>query len=253
MLAVERRKLFLTEITEKGNATVSYLANLAGVTEETVRRDLQVMESDGTVIKTHGGAVLNQGNTVHVSSDLRQKINYREKTRIAKEACKLIQKNDVIYLDSSTTSLFLAKELKKMSDITVVTNSLHVLNEFASTPSIKIISTGGTFVHKNQSFVGATAQAFIAQNYYVNKAFFSCRGVSKDGVLLESDEQEAAIKAQMLNVAQDKILIVDNSKFGRFGSVKLCDITEVTLIITDNKKSANFNKGIKPKKIVIAQ
>ena len=234
MLAIERRKHFLDIITNKRIATVSELALNASVTEETVRRDLQIMEDCGQVVRTHGGAVINDiGSNNEAPADVRQKVNFEGKEKIARAAAKLIEYGDTIFLDASTTAFCLAKQIKDMSGVTVITNSLRVINELSASTTVKVIILGGQLRHSNQSFVGVAAQSFSAENYYANKMFFSCRGVMQSGVMLESDEREALVKRAMLNCSDKKIFMCDHSKMGHPAYIKLSTLDEMDTLITD--------------------
>ena len=131
MLAIERRKLFLDTINQNGIATVSGLAQMGGVTEETVRRDLMLLEQEGHIIKTHGGAGPNEGSLGDISAEIRQNMNLPLKTKIAASAAGLVKAGDTLFLDASTTALYLARSIRKFSEIRVITNSLPIINELS--------------------------------------------------------------------------------------------------------------------------
>lgn len=233
MLAIERRKLFLDTINERGIATVSALAKMGNVTEETVRRDLLLLEQEGHVIKTHGGAVPNESRLGDISAEIRQNMNLPLKTKIAVSAASLVRPGDTIFLDASTSALYLARSLKKCREVRVITNSLPIINELSHHPDIKLVSVGGQLSHSNQSFVGDAAQNLILDNYCASKIFFSCRGLSEEGEMFESDEAQTAVKRTMLRCAAERIMLCDSTKFGRIGHVKLGSLEKISTVITD--------------------
>ena len=143
----------------------------------------------------------------------------------------LFSAGDAIFIDASTTAFYLAKELKNFKNITVVTNSMRVLAELDGNFDIKLISVGG-MMSKNQSFVGSIAENNIKENYFVNKMFFSSRGMTLGGIL-ESNEQECCIKQSMMQNSTDRFYLCDKTKIGRVGFVKLADFEDVNCIITE--------------------
>ena len=155
------------------------------------------------------------------------------KTALAKIAVSIIATGDTIFLDASTTTFYMAQELKRMKQaVTVITNSLRVISELADCESVKLIGIGG-LVGGNQSFVGRFAENCIEKNYFANKMFFSGKGLVRNNGVLESNEQECAIKQQMLKNSTEHYYICDKSKVGRIGFIKLTDIDNLNGIITD--------------------
>ena len=232
MFALERQKRITELLKENGSVFVKELSAELGVTEETVRRDLEKLEQQGTLLRTHGGAVPLDENIHELSLEKRKAANTTAKAHMASKAAKFILPGDTIFLDASTTTFYIAKELKKMKNITVVTNSLRVMNELADTPDIKVIAVGG-MISRNQSLVGSLAENNIKNNYFVNKMFFSSRGVSAASGILESNEQECAIKQSMMKNATVKIYLCDKTKIDRIGFVQLADISDIDCIVTE--------------------
>ena len=129
MLAPERQKFILDELTRDGAVTVSRLALSLGVTEETIRRDLEKLEKTEALRRTHGGAVPIEGTSYELSLEKRKATNVEAKQKIAEIAANYVFSGDTIFLDASTTTFFMAKELKNLKNITVITNSLRVVAE----------------------------------------------------------------------------------------------------------------------------
>ena len=231
MFAVERQKRILELLKEDGAVWVSKLAEELDVTEETIRRDLEKLEQKEALLRTHGGAIPIAENNYEPSLEKRKNLNTESKTALAKEAVKHIVTGDTIFLDASTTTFYIAKELKNMSNITVVTNSLRVINELVGVPDIKVICIGG-MAGTNQSIVGNIAENNLRNNYFANKLFFSSRGINSSGIL-DSNEQECYIKLGMMRNSTEKYYLCDKSKVGKIGFVKLAEFEDVDCIITE--------------------
>lgn len=250
MFAVERQKKIIEFLKSDGAVWVSKLSQELGVTEETVRRDLEKLEKQEALVRTHGGAIPVGESNHEMSLEKRKHLNSGAKEKLAKEAAKLVLPGDTVFLDASTTTFYMAKELKNMKDITIVTNSIRIINELAGLTNLKVIGVGG-FVSNNQSFVGTLACNYIDKNCYANKMFFSSRGVDAHGGILDSNEAEWAIKQCMMKNADKKYYLCDKSKIGRIGFAKLADFEEIDAFITEKDFDENVKKVLEDLKIDI--
>ena len=191
----------------------------------------------------HNGTLLAIGETLEVpfykvfrSTDGGETWNYisEVKEQLASEAIKYIVPGDTIFLDASTTTFYLAKELKSLKNVTVITNSLRVIQELSDCPDLKVIAVGG-HVSNNQSLVGNLAEQNISHYFFADKMFFSSRGLSKSGGILESNEQEFSIKAKMLKNSKEKFYLCDNSKLERIDFAKLAQLEEIDTVISNGE------------------
>ena len=240
MFALERQKRILEILNSDGAVWVSKLSDELGVTEETVRRDLEKLEKQEVLVRTHGGAIpLGDSSSYDLSLEKRKQTNSAAKERLAKEAAKHLLPGDTIFLDSSTTTFYMAKEIKKIKNITVITHSLRVINELAGVESVKLITVGG-LVSANQSFVGTLAENTIRNNFFASKVFFSSKGIKPDAGVLESNEQECFIKQQMIANANEKYYLCDSSKIDRVGFYKLAPLDTIDYFITDSDLSKEY-------------
>lgn len=240
MFALERQKHIVETLKENGSVSVKNLSKELSVTEETIRRDLEKLEKEDALMRTHGGAI--PVDNQEMPLEKRKQTNTVIKERLAKEAVKFILPGDTVFLDASTTTFFIAKELKKLKKITVVTNSLRILNELEDVPDIKVIAVGG-LLSPNQSLIGSRAENCIKENYYVNKMFFSSRGIGADAGILESNEQECAVKQCMIANAKSKFYMFDRSKVERIGLSKLASFDEINHVIAEK----NFSEELRRK------
>ena len=147
----------------------------------------------------------------------------------------------------------MAKEIKKMQNVTVITNSVRVINELSGLKDVKVIGIGG-LLSQNQSFVGSLAEDTIENNYFANKMFFSSKGVmEEDTWVLESNEQECAIKQKMINNSTERYFICDKSKIGRVGFVKLLPFEKINYFITDYNPSGKWLEIFKEESVKVVE
>ena len=249
MFALERQKKIMELLRENGSVMVNDLSRDFGVTLETVRRDLEKLEQMEQVRRTHGGAVLYEDASLDLSLEKRSGLNTEGKIAIAKKAVKLIRTGDAIFLDSSTTSFYLSKVIKELKDITVITNNLLIVNELQTCDKIKVISTGGTLDMRNLSFVGEISLRNIEDNFFANKVFFSCKGVTAEQGMMESNDVEYQIKSAMLRNSKQKICIADESKFNTVAFIKLAEFSDIDYFITDKTPDEKMKKILKKNKV----
>ena len=225
LLSTEREALILRCMAE-GVKTVGGLVEELNVSEATVRRDLENLEQQGLLRRVHGGAELVKNPKTEPVFAEKTGLHASEKTRIAHLAEQCINDGDTIFLDASTTTFFMAKELKNHRNVTVITNSLRVVAELSGCEHVKVISVGGV-LSNNQSFVGTLAEKAIEENYVASKIFFSSKGIAADAGILESNEAECGIKHKMIANAKEKYYLCDKSKMGGVGFVKLIPMAEI--------------------------
>ena len=243
MFAIERQQRIVELLKENGAVSVSKLSSEFCVAEETVRRDLEKLEKQEKLIRTHGGAVPLDENKHEPSIEKRRKLNVEGKEKVARAAAELVFPGDTIFLDASTTTYFIARELKKLKNITVITNSLQSIEELASNPDIKVIGTGG-MVGVNNSFVGALAENSVREKYVADKMFFSSRGVTPELGVLDSNEQECAMKQCMMQNSCRKIYVCEHTKVGRIGFAKLAAFEELDCFVAEYPIDPEWHKKL---------
>lgn len=247
MLAIERRNAILEKLQAERRVVVSELSILFDVSEETIRRDLEKLENEGYVIKSYGGAVLNENANLDLPFNIRKNKNVIGKQKIADLISQTIYDGDYIFLDASSTAVAIAKTIKNKKGLTIITNSLEIAIELLDVPDCKVISTGGEIVSTAFGLVGHVTDKTI-RSYYVDKAIVSSKGFDMEKGFTDSDERHANNKRSMLESARVKILAVDSSKFDRVSFAKIGDLRDITMIVTDTKpedkwlkKFAEFN------------
>jgi DeoR/GlpR family transcriptional regulator of sugar metabolism len=232
VFGIERRNHLLSLLYDKKSITVQEAAERFNVTEETIRRDLRALESQGLIIRTHGGAVLADDIKMEVSLEIREGINIEGKNIIGRLASSLVKDGDTLFLDASTSSLYVAKHLKDKKGLTVITNAERIILELAQCSDINVISTGGFLRKKSLSCVGRAAEAAVS-SYHADKMFFSCKGFSPQLGATDSNEQESVIRKLMIQHSNECIFLCDHTKFHKLGYIVTAKLSDVTHFITD--------------------
>lgn len=239
MLAIERRNAILEKLQAERRVVVSELSTLFGVSEETIRRDLDKLENEGLAIKSYGGAVLNENSNLDLPFNIRKNRNVVGKQKIAEVVAELVRDGDKIFLDASSTAVAVAKAIKQKKDLTVITNSLEIAIELLDSEGCKVISTGGEAAGTSLALVGQMTDKAI-NSYFADKAIISSKGFDMEMGFTDSDERHAHNKKSMLDAARVKILAVDNSKFDRVAFAKIGDCRDITTVVTDSKPSEEW-------------
>lgn len=241
MLAIERKNKILAILQEERRVVVSDLSELFKVTEETIRRDLEKLEKEGLAKKTYGGAIMNESLNVDLPYTVRKKANVSNKQYIAEIISSMIEDGDHIMLDASSTAVYVAKHLKNKKNITLITNSIEILLELSDVVGWKVLSTGGALKEGSLSLVGYQAEKMI-NTFHVDKAIISCKGVDLEKGITDSNEMDAHIKKLMFDSANVKILAVDNSKFDKISFMKIGDLADIDVIITDSEPDMKWQQ-----------
>ncbi len=236
MLAAERKNLILEKLQEEKKVVVNELSVLFGVSEETIRRDLDKLDKEGLAIKGYGGAVLNESNSVDMPFSIRKKRNMDGKRKIAAMIAGIVNDGDHVFIDPSTTGVAIASALKVKKRLTVITNSIEVLTELADVSGWDIISTGGTMRENYLALVGARATDSVL-SFNADKAIISCKGLDMKKGLTDGNELFSQVKAAMLDSSKTHILAVDYTKFDQVAFSQICDITRIDMVVTDEKPS----------------
>lgn len=231
MLAITRRNVIKDLLQEHKSVTITDLAARLNVTKETIRRDLRAMEKDNELIRTHGGAYILEGVQNDIDISTRQILKTAEKEIIAQKCDALIQNGDIIYLDSSTTAWFIARQIAKRR-LTVVTTSLEIANILCNSPTVRLFLIGGEFSRKTMSFGGDSAVRNL-QQYFIDKAFISCRSVSMEFGLTDTSDNSAILNRIAYHHAKQKFLAIDHSKLNNVSFTSVIPLKDLDGIIMD--------------------
>lgn len=235
MFAEERKRQILQYLTQRDRASVGELSEAFAVSEVTIRRDLKELEQEGLLRRTHGGALSNRSETSFEPSMIEKESAFaEEKERIAQRARALIQPGETLLLDSGTTVHALARLLLSCEGLKVVTNSNPVLQTLSHVEGIELISTGGTVRPNMQSMVGLFAEQ-VLQSIHVDRLFLGINGVHLERGLTTPHLMEARIKQQMIQAAQEVVLLCDSSKLGQTAFAHVAPLQAVHRLVTDQE------------------
>lgn len=235
MLAIERRNEILEKLQKEKRVVVGELSKIYSVSEETIRRDLEKLENDGYVIKSYGGAVLNENTNLDMPFNVRKNTRVVGKQRIAEIVKNMVKDGESLMLDSSSTAVFIAKTLKEArKNLTIITNSVEIIIELFDAPGWRVLSTGGLAMEGSFALIGPQTDSML-QSYHVDKAVISCKGFDMENGITDSNELHARNKKTMLDRADCRILAVDGSKFGVTAFAKIGSLKDISIIITDEK------------------
>ncbi len=230
MQSDERRGDLLTRLEKEGRVSVSALSKIYGVSEETVRRDLEKLEAKGFARRCYGGAVFTGGR--ELPYNVRKKTNVSAKLRIASAAATLIHDGESVMLDDSSTAIFVAQALREKKGLTGITNSVEILLQIADRPDRTVLIAGGLLKPQTLSLSGAKAELFLS-DYHVDWSIISCAGIDEQRGVSDVSEEGARIKRAMLGAGEKKVLVADRRKFSRRAFASVAPITELDAVVTD--------------------
>jgi DeoR/GlpR family transcriptional regulator of sugar metabolism len=225
----ERREAVLHLLREQTTASLSEIAGRFGVSEMTVRRDIQKLAASGQVIRVPGGARIERSFGGEKSYFERLQRMSEAKMSIGKAAAALVQNGESVTLDSGTTTLYIARHLRQHRDIAVFTFSLAVLEELSGADSVRVELTGGTYRRSSHDLIGHAVHEALAA-IHTDKVFFGAAALSfRKGVMVFDPEAQR----KLLDTANERILVLDSSKIDQEARYGFCRLEQCDLIITD--------------------
>lgn len=238
LLSPEREKLIIDSLAG-GIRTIAELSARLGVSEATVRRDLQSLEERRLVRRVHGGAEpVRRGGAGELLFNEKTSLHAAEKELIAERALDFIQDNDAIFLDGGSTVLALARKLKQRKNLTVVTNSLMAASELMETHH-RLILLGGEFRARSRTLVGPLTSR-VLESLAIHTAFLGTMGFTIENGISTSDPNEAYTKELVMKRAEQVILLADSSKLGTPSLATSGSIEDIDALVTDNDVSDEF-------------
>lgn len=232
MIELERLDSILTYLRQKRTASVKTLAKHIYTSEATIRRDLNELERRGLIKRLHGGAVLLDSTNREIPLYMREQQNVDAKQKIASQAAQHIRDGQVIFMDASSTVMFLIKYFEAFRELTVITNGIKTAQQLSAL-NHKVYCTGGLMLHNSSAYVGEYAAEFI-RHFNADIFFFSSRGLSDDGKITDASSEETQIRKVMLEHSSQHIFLCDHSKAGQTFCYNLCSLSQVDAYITDD-------------------
>ena len=236
----EREKKILEEILKSKKVTVKELAKKLYISEPSIRRDLLSLEKQNLIKRIHGGAVIEENgiSATKIPFVIRELEQSDAKIIMAQKASSLVKDGDVIFLDSSSSAYNIIPYLALKNNITVITCGIKALAKLGEY-NIKAICTGGTLIPSCQTLVGDDAYNIIEQNN-ADIFFFSCRGLSSEGLLTDISEQENYVRRKMMKNSAKSYLLCASEKFNKKYFHNLCSVKDITGIISEKEIPDNF-------------
>jgi DeoR/GlpR family transcriptional regulator of sugar metabolism len=231
MFAPERIRIIMEILKDKKHLNVSDLSSMLNVSEVTIRRDLEKLESKNFLTRTHGGAIINETELTEEEYNVEDKY-YDDRMEISSIASHMIEENDVIILSPGPTNLCIAKKILTKKKITVLTNDLNIASELSSNPNIKVILPGGDLDSSFMTLSGKLTDENI-RNFYVSKSFIEVDGITIErGYTVQSIERASTLQ-EMLKISKEVIIVCHYKNFGKIAFSQVTEIKSTNKIITN--------------------
>src|SRR5512138_1740401 len=230
----ERQKQILSLLTQQGRLSVAEIVEQFSISEATARRDLESLASQGKAQRVHGGVISVEQAPPELPILEREKEQTDEKARIGRAAASLVLDKETVFLGSGTTVLEVARNLRDRKQLTVITNSLPVLNLLAGRDEITVISLGGMLRESELSFIGHITEQALTE-VRVDKVFMGTRGLSLEHGLTNDYLQETLTDRAILKIGREVIVVADHTKINRAATALLAPLKSVHTLITDSQ------------------
>jgi DeoR family myo-inositol catabolism operon transcriptional repressor len=218
-------------IYQQKTVTLDQLCTEFNVSKNTIRRDIDELVSEEKIKKIYGGVTV-EGYKPMLSFDERNISNLQIKQSIAQNAAALINDNEIIFIDSGTTTMHMIEYVKDKKNLTILTNSIEVIMRSIPYPNINVISLSGSLNRKTLSFTGSSS-ATVLSNFNISKSFVAATGISTIGGASNSSPAETEIKRTALMKSQKNYLLVDHTKFGVISLMTFSNFDNIDTVITD--------------------
>ena len=229
---VDRRSSIIEILNKRGKIYVDDLSKAFHVSDVTVRNDLKILEQEGFLRRIHGGALKSEPVAFDQNLDEKQRKHTAEKRKIGVYAARLVHSGETIFVDSGTTTGEMAKNIKGVCDVTVITNALNIAAELATHDGVEVVVTGGVLRKRSCSFVGPHAEHTVSE-YFGDKLFLGVDGISLQYGVTTPNSLEAQVNRMMVERVNEVIVVADSSKFNRHSRSLIITLDRIHKLITD--------------------
>ncbi|HHW13185.1 MAG TPA: DeoR/GlpR transcriptional regulator [Firmicutes bacterium] len=233
MFPEERRQKLISALEEHYSMSVSGLAERLGVSEATIRRDLNELQKLGVIRRTHGGALLASPRKFEPTYTDKKDRFLVQKQKIGRVAAGLVEDGETVILDAGTTTLQMVRHLKEKKNITVITNALSIIEEMEANEELDLVVIGGRLRFSTRALVGPMAEENL-RNFHADKVFIAANGCTIKEGLTTPNLTEAYTKRAMVKAGSKVIAVLDHSKFGEVSLTTIAPLTEIDVIVTDD-------------------
>lgn len=249
-----RRSAILQLLKEDSSVNVSKLSEIYGVSAVTIRKDLRILQERKLLVRVYGGAIT-VPNTMQAEPEERnfnfkQLVNIKEKRAIGRAAAAHIHDGDTIMVDSGTTALEVVKNLEKLTDLTIITNSVNVVLEAVKYKRFHVIFLGGNVREVSYSTVGAVTESNL-KLFYCDKLFLGVDSFSMEDGLSTPSIEEASINQVMISRAREVIAVFDSSKVNKRALMFIAMPDKLSTVITDNHFPTKVRNQLKAMKVEV--
>ena len=248
----ERHRQILSLLTREGRLSVTQIVHAFSISEATARRDLGSLASQGKVQRVHGGVIAIEQAPPELPILQRTSEQGDEKARIGRAAAELVNDGDTLFIGSGTTALEAARNLRSRNALTVITNSLPVMNMLAGSKDISIIALGGMLRESELSFIGHLTEQALAE-VRADKVILGTRGISLEHGLTNDYLQETLTDRAILRTSRRIILVADSTKINRVSTALLAPLQSIHTLVTDSEANRKFVQALRRKGIEVIQ
>lgn len=252
MFVEERKEKILSLLKNQSKVTVNELSELFKISKVIVRKDLQALENEGVITRTHGGAILKRQFISNIFLKDFEKKDFDDKLIIAEKIVNLLEDGDIIFLDDSTVTLIVASILQKSKlSLTIITNMLKIQNTLIDNENIKLISLGGEYDKRTDSFIGDLARENL-KKFNFTKSFIGIGGINLNRMCLSTPNlTEGVFKKTALSLSSKTYIIAQTNKFFQDCIYNFTSLNESITLITDNKLPDDILKEISDSNLTI--
>ncbi|MBK8822714.1 MAG: DeoR/GlpR transcriptional regulator [Anaerolineales bacterium] len=248
--SLERQQQLTRLLEQTGRLSVSQICDHFGVSEATARRDLETLSEQGKLQRVHGGAIAVEQAPPELPILERETEQPDEKLRVGRAAAALITDNETVFLGSGTTVLEVARNIRNRRNLTVITNSLPVLNTLTGLDGITVVSLGGMLRNTELSFIGHITEQALSE-VRADKVFMGARGVSLEHGLTNDYLQETMTDRAILRIGREVVIVADHTKINRVATAFLASVDKIHTLVTDKDADKEFVKAIKKQNITV--
>lgn len=246
----QRQREIMSRLRSGRTLSVTALAADLDVSDETIRRELRALEDHGVVIREHGGARI-AAPVLEGPLHQRMEENADAKLRIARAAAELVPDGGIVFIDSGTTSCFIARQLVERRSLTVITNSLRVASDLGGINNNRLFLAAGQMDYDYRAFSDHSAQEYV-RGFTPHLAILSVGGISIERGLMDFHPGEAEMSRIAYATSQQVLLAADSSKFGRYALVRTAALTDVDILVTDKELDDDYARAFAHAEVVIA-
>ena len=242
--SVERQTQIVDYLKENKRISVKSICSIFSISEATARRDLEELAQNGKIQRVRGGAIALEKSPPELSILIREDEQKEEKQRIGKAAAGLVKTGDTVFLGSGTTVLEVARCLCDHQELTIITNSLPVINTMVGQPGIKLIIVGGILRDSELSFIGHIAEKALLE-VRADKVIMGARAISLENGLTNDYLNETLTDRAIIKSSERVILVVDHTKCGSVSTAFLAPLNDIDTLVTDSNTDPDFIQSLK--------